>query len=89
MNYTYLFKVEHLSEISKRLEFAYHSIRAKSFVEAVEVIESFYGNEIEKVEVTCVEDVFGLISKETYEKLLMDLPFPEDEDKFNREKSEE
>ena len=87
--WTYLFQVKYWNEDCARQEIAYHSIRAESFVEAVKIIESFYGDELEKIEVTCIEDVFGVVSKETYERLLMDLPFEEDIAKFNIEESEE
>ncbi|MBQ4122268.1 hypothetical protein IJD44_00865 [bacterium] len=45
-------------------------------------------NDIEWNEVTYIQDVFGLVSKETYSKLLMDLSFEENEDEFEEESEE-
>ena len=53
------------AEISKKVV-----VRASSFVEAVQQIENWYGNELISLNLTCVEDQLITICDECYERLL-------------------
>lgn len=53
------------AEISKKI-----AVRASSFVEAVQQIKYWYGNELMSLSLTCVEDQLITICDECYERLL-------------------
>lgn len=56
---------EKRAEISKKIV-----VRASSFVEAVQQIENWYGNELTSLNLTMVEDQLITICDECYERLL-------------------
>lgn len=68
--YVYLFKVEYYDSINNKTQKLFHAVRAEKFVDAVEQVENYYGNELCGFTVDCLEDDLIQISEETYNKML-------------------
>ena len=66
--YVFLFEVEYYNIIEDKSLTAYHAIRDGKFVDAVEQLENYYGEELCGFTVTCLEDDLIQISEETYNK---------------------
>ena len=68
--YIYLFKVEFYDTISNETITAYNVIRDETFVNAVEQLEHYYGDDLCGFTVNCLDDDLIKISEETYNKML-------------------
>ena len=68
--YVFLFEVEYYDSFKDKTITAYHAVRAEKFVDAVEQVEDYYGNELCGFTVDCLEDDLIQISEETYNKML-------------------
>ena len=68
--YVFLFEVEYYDSFKDKTITAYHAIRDEKFVNAVEQLENYYGNELCGFTVTCLDDDLIQISEETYNKML-------------------
>ena len=66
--WTFLFKVESFDDGDTHTTF--HAVRAETFAEATEQIESYYGNSLCGFKVDCLEDYHGEISETEYERML-------------------
>lgn len=71
----YLIKAEIYNDLTIKNETHFHMIRAQKFSEVAIQMEEFYGNNLEKIEIICLEDNYGEISEDTYMNILFDIPF--------------
>ena len=71
----YLIKAKIYNDLIIKNETHFHMIRAQKFSEATTQMEEFYGNDLEKIEIICLEDNYGEISEDTYMNILLDIPF--------------
>ena len=68
--HVYLFKVDYYDSIDDKTRKLFHAVRDEKFVDAVEQVEDYYGNELCGFTVDCLEDDLIQISEETYNKML-------------------